>query len=180
VALVGIDSNVLADLRRALRGDYDPDADDREDLRDDCVAVFRLRIYTGDLCVPPTASIETEETPAGTRRDDLLRIQHAQIDDLVLPSEAEPALDARALHLVGFHPAGPKGLRDCRILAEVELAEHARALLTRDRALLEAVAPRARVLVLKPSDWWRRLNLPPGTPPLFEPQFPRKRDWWRW
>lgn len=86
--------------------------------------------------------------------------------------------ESRILDLMQFHD----DREDCRILVECERYEMD-YLLTYDRDFIKRLAPQAQALkVVRPSEFWDKLNVPPGANPRYVPADGNPMGaalWWR-
>jgi hypothetical protein len=98
---------------------------------------------------------------------------------LDLPVRDRAAVEARAAHLLQFHPK----LNDCRVLAEAEDLG-LDTLLTYDRDFEERLAPASPAVALTmPAAYWASLGIPKGARPQTVPHNTNplsQQTWWRW
>ena len=175
-AAVGIDSNTLSYLIDATSEAYDPFTDDAL-LATERLAMVRTFFYSKVLLwVPPTVAAEYCQIQDPDRFDSHWRTAQYLLQDQ--PLKVEPAvIDARVNELALHHP----GRSDCRVVAEVELAQLP-VLLSCDLRLISRLRVRARVDILRPSELWKALEIPVTANPLVEPATGHPlfdKTWWR-
>jgi predicted nucleic acid-binding protein len=125
---------------------------------------------------------ETVVSEYASIRDDGRRRLH---DEFVAALFLEPevrsraTVNARVAQLLQFHDDES----DRRILAEAEDLD-LDALLTYDRKFLKNLRSRSqRVVLLTPTEHWKALSIPIGTPPVYVPHPTNplsQQSWWRW
>ena len=176
-ASVGVDTNVLAFLAQAASGVYDPAADADAILKPERVAAYRVFLYSPCIAVTPTVNEEIERTTDPRERAELVGWRHTLFVELL---DVHPgAVEARTRRFRQHHT----GERDCRIVAEAELAG-LDVLLTFDKTLRKHLDGHSTPLRLRyPSEYWAELQIPrgqvPGSSP--DPTNPiHTATWWRW
>ena len=172
-----LDGMIIDYLMTALQGDYHPDSDTDEKLRPVRVAAFRLYLW-GDLSIAPTAGAQIQNTPDHKHRDALDRVINFLLPEPTICDEDQPIVRSRVIELRAHH----KNEADCSIVAEAEILSFD-AVVTFDKDMRRRLAPHTRVGLLVPSEAWRLINVPKGSPPTRTPDDnnPKlKDDWWRW
>jgi predicted nucleic-acid-binding protein len=173
VALV--DNMVLSYLVEAMSGWYDPALDPQEHVRAEKEAAARLWMWAA-VAVGETAVRESQQTSDSRRREALKRCVSVQLPELQVP--ATDALEERVGELLRHH----KGVNDCRVVAEAEVLG-APAVVTFDKRLKRHLRGHARVPIRYPSQQWKALGIPRGTPPVWMPRQDNplyRHNWWRW
>lgn len=176
-ASVGVDTNILAFLAQAARGMYDPAADAHRVLRPERVTAYRVFLHSACIAVTPTVHEEIQRTADPRERAELAGWKDALLVELL---DVHPdAVEARTRWLRRHHTWE----RDCRIVAEAELAG-LDVLLTFDKTLRKGLDGRTAPLRIRyPSEYWAELQIPRGQMSLQSP-VPTKplhtASWWRW
>jgi hypothetical protein len=74
------------------------------------------------------------------------------------------------------------GKVDCQLVAEAEIVD-ASTLLSYEKKMIRNLRPRTTVDLLLPTEYWRRLDIPRGTPPKWTPAPSNPlaaAAFWRW
>ena len=173
---VALDSNALTYLLDAvdetygLRPDGSPVAGDR-------LAMIRCFFYAEcSFWVPPTVKEEY-----GRIRDLEKQQKHDRWSMFLLedvePQESKATLDRRASDLSQHH----RGFDDCRVVAEAESLGIKR-LLSCDNDLIRDLNGNCRLTILRPSEFFASLALPPRARPRLVPTSRNPlayETWWR-
>lgn len=176
---VGVDSNLLTYLIEAYNSGFDPFSDPFPVLVPERVAALRLFLYLDVIYLLPTVCKETEGI-----RDRAKLKQHMEFSDILLHEISDKDLNTadvekRVKYYYTFHP----NQKDCRIVAEAELAG-LDIFLTFDRKLINKLNGRTQSLrIMESSQYWNKLDIPKGTPSKWLPHPTNplyKTDWWRW
>ena len=126
------------------------------DLRRQDVASFRIFLWT-QLAIGKIATEEVEATPDPVLRAALMDIVRFHLHEVWIESYAQPAWKRRANELMEYH--GKE--RDCLVVAEAEILG-VDGLLTCDETLIQHLRHKAKVDLIRPSDWWIRLGIQRG------------------
>jgi hypothetical protein len=141
------------------------------------LATFRVFCYSPcALWVPPTvrAKYALVTDPATRARHDEWASLHLEED--VAPGADEAELAARA-DALGIHHDDVEG---CRVVAEAE-AVGVDVLMTSDEGLIRSLRAHTALSLLKPSEFFLSLGIPPGTePPWLPPPGNPLRDATSW
>lgn len=171
-----LDNMILSYLVQVMTPGYRPGSDAR--LDPERVAAFRLFLWSS-LVVGPTAIRQSQQTPDPAHRERLDRLVGINLGEFNIEDHKRAELADRTLMLMEHH--GDK--RDCEILAEAEVTQGIAAVLTFDRAMRKRLGPVARIAVLEPTQWWKKLGIPRGAAPNFEPHASNwlsRETFWRW
>jgi len=171
---IGIDSNCLSYLINAASSEARAETATSEEG----VALVRIWFYgTERLHVTETVAAECSEI-----KDPGKKAIHAAFTSQTywgVPVINAEAVRKRADALKQLH----RGSGDRFALAEAEDAELS-ILLTYDKAFLKLDGlSNSTVCLAKPSDYWRKLNLPRGAKPIVQPAFGNPLEihrWWVW
>jgi len=171
------DSMVITYVIHAIQDSYDPSSDQDQALRRERTAGLRLTLYEGFVVVPEvlreTKSIDNPET---AERHDSLRLG---LMYTVYPTgwERSHPVIIRTQQLNYHH----QSRSDCRAVAQSE-ALGLQYFVTFDRDMIKHLAGKtAGIEIITPSSLWRRLKIPAGTPPRFQPHPTNrmwKKSWW--
>jgi len=163
-------------LLEAYTEGYDPLSDPQHELADERVAAYRLFLHEAALSIVPTVSGEIEAIPKLKAREAHIALRDVHLVEILGLDEG--AVQKRTEELLRYHPKE----KDCRIVAEAELGG-LMILLTFDRELLKNLGGKTQLYLVSPSERWRQLQIPYGTPPQWAPHPSNplyKALWWRW
>jgi hypothetical protein len=172
-----VDSMIADYLVQAMHVGYNPATDPDGALAAEREAAFRLFLWA-EMTVPPTVLVQLSDTNDRTWRDTLERVVLIHLPEAQIPPASLPWIQSRTQALVGFHVDA----FDCRIVAEAETIRAA-ALLTFDHRLRKHLNSHATLPIITPSEYWARLAIPRGTPPLWAPSPSNPvsgETWWHW
>jgi hypothetical protein len=175
---ISIDSNSLTYLLEAISIGYDPQ-NDNSSLRSERLAMIRIFLYRdmGFFYVLPSVKKEYLKIT-----DNQWRKEHENLVQILLKNYPF-TLDKNNLHkrireLLLYH----NSTKDCTILAEAEQS-NMDILLTRDIDFIKRLSPYANnVNIVKASDYFKTLNIKPGSQPKLRPSESNplsKKNWWR-
>jgi len=157
-ATIALDSNAMTYWIDALSSVQGPPA---EPCSDEKLALARIFFWMPhECCFHFTPAVEAEYRAI---RDRAKRDNHMSWA-LVMISPVRPlpdtvAVEKRASELLQCHRKGGKA---CRIVAECALTEIV-TLLTCDGDLLKNLRDKTSVQICRPSEYWQRMAVPPGT-----------------
>jgi len=179
-ATVGLDTNVLDYLVRAMTEGYHPEIDPDPILAKEKVAAFRIFLYIDAIAVGPTVNSEIEETEDREFRHKLTDLRDNLLVELVNIDATE--VEKRAQFLSQFHK-GERNWRDCLVVGEAEIGG-LEVLLTFDNDLKKRLNGRTGSLrIMTPSEYWSQMNIPRGQRPRWSPGRTNplyRATWWRW
>jgi len=125
---------------------------------------------------------ETVKTECGAITEQAKEALHAAFTSETywgLPIKNRALVTTRTGEFAALH----SGAGDCRVLAEAEDAE-LEVLLTYDRKFKNRLGGASKsVKVLQPSEFWRGLSIPKGSPPRLQPSQDNPlslQQWWLW
>lgn len=173
---VAIDSNALTYLIDAMKPDYMP-LSDGPDLGLERISMLRIFLYGGlSFYVLPQVMYEYQQIPEIEKRD----IHQFTVDILLIETPMESCsnkVSQRKGELLLTHPKD----KDCQILAEAEILGIS-TLLTRDTNFIKRLASCTSVRILRPSKFWKSLNVVPGSEPIYGPTESNPlfgKTWWK-
>jgi hypothetical protein len=171
-----IDSNTITYLFQAV-DNYNPLNDNDTNLRNERVAMIRIRFYIGGkLRILPSVRYELNKIP-----DIDKWLHHITIANW-LDTRQYNINNQNILHrIIYFRQFHNKDL-DCQILAEAE-ATKMNILLSYDNDFKKRLDQKANgVSIISPSDFFSSFNFQPCTPPKLRPDSSNplsKKTWWR-
>jgi len=178
--IVGLDTNVLDYLVRAMTEGYDPEIDLDPILAREKVAAFRLFLYIDAIAVGQTVSREIEKTRNPEFRPKLTGLRDNLLVELVNIDATD--VEKRARFLSQFHK-GKRNWRDCLVVGETEIGG-LEVLLTFDNDLKKRLKGRTGSLrIMTPSEYWSQMNIPRGQRPRWSPAKDNPlchATWWPW
>ncbi|MGB8993168.1 MAG: type II toxin-antitoxin system VapC family toxin [Desulfobaccales bacterium] len=161
---IAIDSNILSYFVDVTLPNYDP-LNDHESLRNEKISTLRIALYDRDtrLYILPLVEIEWR-CISDTQR----RFLHS-MGKLVVFSSRPWRIDSTKLkqliaYLLKNHPKE----KDCQLLAEAELTGM-KIILTNDNDFIKNLSNKTTVMILRPSEYLKKLNIKMGTPPIRRP-----------
>ena len=173
---IGIDTQLFSFLIDAwqLLG---PEKDDP--LYDEKIALAYLFFYhDGHMNRAPTVVKECEQI-----KDEERRKKHENFPFIpqMVPYKLQD-LEKRKTYYKQFH-TGERNENDCDIVAEAENCG-CQIFLTFDNQIIKRLADKTKSMeILRPSEYWERLNIPKGIEPKNSPRYdnPLKTNrWWEW
>lgn len=171
---IGIDSQCVSYIVSAMNGILMP----TDDLAVEKIALFRIYLYLlNAFYVTPTVMEECFRIRDKAKRD----LHESYISALFV--ESYPDNRAAIEKLTKVYQKHHAKERDCKILAEAEVAGY-NVLLTYDFNFLTKLSGcTSQVRLMKPSIFWNDLAVPRGTKPdkIPHPTNPMAAyNWWRW
>jgi hypothetical protein len=173
---IAIDSNILSYFVDVTLPDYDP-INDHETLRNEKISTLRIALYARDvhLYILPLVEIEWKRISDSQRR-----FLHS-VGKLVVFSSRPWKIDQTKLNqlisnLLKNHPKE----QDCQLLAEAELSGM-KIILTNDNGFITKLSGKTSVTILRPSEYFKKLNIKIGTPPIRRPDKSNPlihKTWW--
>jgi hypothetical protein len=167
---VALDTDALSKLVATLTSESlaEPDSES--------VALVRIYFYITTPLVVPTVSGEMDDSEDTTLRT----WRNYHFNEVSHPDDFyHGCVKGQSDIYLGYHPDP----RDCRVVAEAECGR-VEAFLTLKNDVLDALGGKVeRIALTKPSDYWQKCHLPPGTPPRTKPETRNplsKVDWWKW
>jgi hypothetical protein len=173
---ISIDSNTITYLFQAIYN-YNPRNDNDNNLRNELVAMIRIRFYVGGkLCILPSVRQEINKIP------DIDKWLHHSIIANWLDTRQyklnSQQIIIRKQYFLQFHH---KDL-DCQILAEAENSKMG-FILSNDNKFKNRLNQKANgVTIISPSDFIYSLNFQPGALPKLRPDSSNplyKETWWK-
>lgn len=174
---IAADSNALTYFTEAMWNGYDPNSDSSS-IAGERAAMLLAYLYTGrTYSLLPTVEVEYKEI-----RDQSRLAAHEEVAGTlfldVLDQLPAAELERRQADLMLIH-SRPS---DCAILAEAELVGVS-YLLSCDDAFVSRLRGKAnRVRLMKPSEYWNSLAIPPRAQPVLTPKASNPMtdmNWWR-
>ena len=145
-------------------------------------SVFRLFVYGNMPFIVP--SVDTTLQALAGKNDSgkkVLLFTRSMFLDVEARHLDSVLIEERVEELAEFYP-GKQTERARRTVAECEQAD-LDVLVTIDQLLVKHLAPHTKLLLGEPFDCWRRMRVPNGASPRWEPANGHPlfgTDWWRW
>jgi hypothetical protein len=175
--MVALDSCAMTGLIKALSAVHAPTGRQK----DDELALVRSFFYLPSECcfhLSRRVRSEYEAITDRARREEHASWNAALFCDLH-PAPDDKLVDVRVESLRKYHP---KGIADLTVLAECELGQ-VKNLVTLDNEFRDKVPDDATVVRLySPVEFWQKLNVPNGAPPVRSPSHGTPlagQNWWR-
>lgn len=179
---VALDSDTFTYLVQAVDPDYNP-KEDKAEVAEQRLSIIRAYLYSGqNYILLPTVQRQYENI-----RNTLKKKAHEVIHQIML-SDTDCNLKLNDIEnkvkYYSKHHQGRKNKDDCNILAEAELNK-IDVLLTNDNAFQKNLKTFiTTVNILKPSEFWKTLNIPQGADLVIIPHPTNplylKKWWWHW
>ncbi|MDL2124922.1 MAG: hypothetical protein LWX51_18030 [Deltaproteobacteria bacterium] len=173
---VAIDSNALTYLIESMEPNYFPSSDDPV-LAIERISMLRIFLYAGLLFyVLPQVINEYAKIPKYDWRDIHKSTVGALLNDVQMELDHHDVCQ-RKRELLSLHPKD----KDCQILAEAEVIGIS-SLLTRDDDFIKRLSSYTVVRILYPSEFWKSLNVTPGSNPKYMPAESNPlfgKTWWK-
>jgi hypothetical protein len=173
---IALDANCLTYLYEAMEVGYDPLQDRDKVLANEKAAMMKIFLYVGNLYVLPCVKTEVKQI-----RQQLPLNGHLRLGDCLLREISnldDNLVTQRMNQYLNLHSRR----KDCRILAEAEIA-NLDFLLTFDRGFLAHLQNNTIcVCLLSPATYLSRLNLPVGSKPKTTPSSQNplsSMNWWK-
>jgi len=155
---------------------YEPDKD-QTTLAEERVCLLRIILYGGiTYHVLPTVREEYSFI-----NDEAWRKEHEDITIVLCLDHwdfDQSKIEPRKQYFFNYHGEA----KDCQILAEAEAAGMD-VLLSCDKDFIKRLGKRARkVRIMKPTDFWCLLKIPPGATPIWRPSPSNplsQQTWWQ-
>jgi hypothetical protein len=174
---VAFDSNALTYFLDGNRGQYTPVPGDP--FWDQRVAAVRLFLYCKAV-IMPTVRAEAERISNPAKLDEHMRFINYSFGEFIPDERQKNSIERRAQELSPHHP---KGLNDCRIVAEVEADGDVPVIATWDGGFKKDLAAHTTIRIWTPVECWHSFSFPQGMPPIWTPApgHPLANEtWWRW